>query len=524
MSNNDINESIIKYINSNYENNTNNSIIISEIDEVLNNINDSACSYKFVTINTQTILGISTNVNKSIIDLTYLIPNLFRKCYFKSKIEIPYVCPKYIKDNTSTNYFPYLLEKNLIKSFLYFNFPASYLNSSEIPKNIQSIKNMDLFVKSHRSNVGQSLSPNELLSNIYSQNSMLLQLINFQKYINLSNFTTNVNKIIDSFKIKWDITIACISFTDNINDSYISVNNPNNANDKQSIIDPDTANNIYDIKFSNINNFTDANEINTNKIIILYSQNIYTILEYVLEVYNDIILQIQTLQSDGTYCKKSYMSVLNIPILLRLYNLFYNNQVYSVSRDLPKQSAATVIPFRISLNTYIADFISIMNVTYGTSITYLKTVILNENLDAFVFYLTGTTTAGTILNDKYNFFYINIYNPSAVTLINYLTTISAFYNAFFPSLDSFVISFNYGYSSWIGYIDFNNVSYTSFITYPNSGLYPNFGLDAISSKSYLYSYYDSNNKLISIVFLSLETEVFFFTPDNVALALEIYHR
>lgn len=263
---------------------------------------------------------------------------------------------------------------------------------------------MDSFVKSHLSNVGQSFNPKELLNNIYSPNSMLIQLVNFQNYVNLSNFTININKIIDSFKIKWDITIACVSFTDNINDSYISVNNPNNPNDKESIIDPDTANNIYDIKLSSLNNFIQEDEVNTNKIIILYSQNIYTVLDYVLEVYNDIILQIQTYQSGGIYCKKPYMSVLNIPILLRLYNLFYNNQVYSVSRDLPTQSSNTVVPIRISINTYIADFISIMNATYGTSITYLKSVILNENLDGFVFYLTGSTSQSYINNNQYNFF------------------------------------------------------------------------------------------------------------------------
>lgn len=88
MSNNDINESIIKYIKSNYENNyENNNIINSEIEDVLNNINNNACSYEYITVNTQTILGISTNVNKSIIDLTYLIPNLLENVILKPKLK-----------------------------------------------------------------------------------------------------------------------------------------------------------------------------------------------------------------------------------------------------------------------------------------------------------------------------------------------------------------------------------------------------------------------------------------------------
>ncbi len=532
MSYNDINESIIKYIKNNYENNNYenniNTSINSEIDDILNNINNNACSYEYKSINTQTILGITSTVNKSIIDLTYLIPNLFRKCYFKSKIQVPYVCPKYITDDTFTNYFPYLLEKDLIKSFLYFNFPASYLNAFEIPQNIKTIKNMEIFIKSHKTNIGQNINPVELFNNIYSQNSMLIQLINFQNYLNLANYTNSINKIIDKFRIKWDITISCVSFTNNVNDSYISVNNTNNVNDIDSIIDPATANNIYDIKFSSLNNFFEKNEVNTNKIIILYSQNIYTVLDYVLEVYNDIILQIQTNKSGGVYCKKSYMSIINIPILLRLYNIFYNNQVYSVSRDIPTQSPSTVVPITISLNKYIQDFISIMNTTYGTAITYLKTVILHQNLDAFVFFLNGSTSQSYIDNNSYNYFYINIYNPSVITLINYMSNISVF-NTYQPStINALVIRFNYGFSNpsgtWVGYIPLNNVSYTTNILYPKSALYPNFGLNNTALDSYLYSYYDSKNKLISIVFISIYTEIFDSLSYKFGLGLEIYHR
>jgi hypothetical protein len=533
MSDNDINKSIINFINNNYANNNKNNvnlIIESEINDILDNINDNPCSYKYITINTQTILGISTNVNKSIIDLTYLIPNLFRKCYLQKNINLPYVCPKYTDGNTIINYFPYLLEEDLIKSFLYFNFPASYINKSNIPNNISIIKNLEKLVKKRIKTVGQSITPNQIINNLYSQNSMLLQLINFQNYINASNYSLNVTKNISSFKIKWDITISCFSYTNDINNSYIVINNTNDPNDKYSTIDPYTANNIYDIKLSFVNMFFNNNTVNDNNIIILYYQNIYTILNYVLDVYNDIILEIQSYQEGTQYCKKPYMNNTNIPILLKLYNIFYNNQIKSIEMKPPSQSAESVIPIKISIEQYTQLFINIMNTTYGTSITYLKSVILSDK-DAFVFYLNGSLTQPTITGDSYNYFYINIYNPSVITLNDYLKKIPLFDGVYYmPAIVAkFVIDFNIGITiplvgRWNGYISVNNVSYTTFIKYPLSGLYPNCGVSSSACDGYLYYYYDSNSKLISIIFLSLRYFIDNNGPVSYGFALEIYHR
>jgi len=165
-----------------------------------------------------------------------------------------------------------------------------------------------------------------------------------------------------------------------------------------------------------------------------------------------------------------------------------------------------------------------MNTTYGTAITYLKTVILHQNLDAFVFFLNGSTEQLYIDNSSYNYFYINIYNPSVITLTNYTSNIPAFLNYFDITINNFIIKFNYGYQTWVGYIPFNNVSYTTNFKYPVSALFPNFGLDNTSSDSYLYLYYDSSNNLISIVFISLFTFVFNGFYNSKGLALEIYHR
>jgi len=544
MSDDDINKSIINFINNNYGKNSNkiNSIIESEIDDVLSNINNNSCSYEYRPINIKTILGISTNVNKSIIDLTYLIPNLFRKCYLQQNMKLPNICPKFTNsnDNIIINYFPYLLEENLIKSFLYFNFPASYINSSNIINNVNIIRNLEKIVKRRIKTVNKNITPGQMISNLYSPTSMLLQLINFQKYIDISNYSINLSKIINYFKIKWDFTISCFSYTENINDSYFVMNDANNFNDIYSVIDQYTANNIYDIKLSYVNNFINNNKVNNNNTIILFYQNIYTILNYVLDVYTDISLQIQSYQSGFEYCKKPYMRISNIPTLLKLYNMFYNNQLKSLAMQAPSNSVESIVSTRVSLEKYIESFINIINSTYGTSLTYLKTVILNNNLDAFVFYLNGSIEQAPVSNSNYNYFYININNPSYITLHNYTVTVGL--GSLYTSVDLLVIRFNRGFSSWVGYLSLNNVSYTTFVVYNCSGLYPNFGADTTPQYSqnprapplnigYLYYYWDSQNKLISTVFFSLRENVTInpFPPyDNIStghgLILENYHR
>lgn len=533
MSDNDINNSIINFINNNYANESNNinSIIESEINYVINNINNNSCSFEYKTINKLTILGISTNINKSIINLTYLIPNLFRKCYLQENIKIPNICPNYTDDIIILNYFPYLLEEDLIKSFLYFNFPASYINSSNIFNNINIIKNLENLVKKRIKNSGQTIKPNQIIGSLYAPNSMLLQLLNFQKYLDKSNYSINNTKIINSFNIKWDITIACVSLTNNINDTYFIMNNTANPNDIYSIIDPYTANNIYDIKLSYVNNFINNELINDNNIVILYYQNIYTLLNYVLDVYNDVLLEIQSYQDGTTYCKKPYMNNTNIPILLKLYNIFYKNQLKSVQMKLPSQSVESVVPTTISIQSYVQSFINIMNATYGTTITYLKNVILSDK-DAFVFYFNGNIDQSNLLAINYNFFYININNPSAVSLSNYIeTNAHEIFFAFNPpgSTDYYpvsylVILFNNGFTSWPGYISLNNVSYTTFIEYPYSGLYINGGIVlSTSCTGYLYSYWDSNSKLISKVFLTYYDLKLDGISRAFPVGLEIYH-
>lgn len=537
MSTKNTNQDIINFINNNYNKTDIKKEIEDEINDIVNNLDNGTCSYEFQESNKTTIIGISTNVNKSIIDLSYLVPNLFRKCFYKSKLQIPSVCPKYISGNVVKYFFPYLLEEDLIKSFLYFNFPSSYIYRNEINKNISTIKNINqLYNKNHVENYGQITRSIDLLNSIYSPNSMLIQLIRFQNYTAIANAAQNEDKIISSFSIKWDITVSCICFTNNPDDSYILVNNTNQQNNIESVIDPYTANNIFDIRLSSVNSFSRSNTVNNSGNIILFSENIYTILNYASEVYRDILVEIDYLKFGKKYCKKPYMSVLNIPILLQLYEIFYNNQLYAVSKDLPKQSPEIVVPITITLNEYMTDFINIMLKTYGTTITYLKSLVLNINLDGFVFFLNMSyqdmiNTTIDKNTESYSFIYINILNPSPVTYINYLYRIPAFNGRLYSSgiVEKLVIDFNNGFSSpfgttWVGYLTYNNVSYTTYKKYINGGLYKNFGIDPTSCSAYLYNYYNSSSKLISQVFITICSGYISGSQKGFPLAIELFYN
>jgi len=524
------NKKIINFIKYNYDN-TNNEEIHSEINDIVDNYNNNTCSFGYNQLIKKNILGITTTVNKSVIDLSYLIPNLFRKCYYKNKIEFPNVCPLYISQSFVRNYFPYLLEEEIIKSYLYFNFPASYINKDKIDENIKRIKNIENYIKTNTIiNYGQDTTAIQLLDIIYSDNSMIKNLFKFQNYIGLSNFSENEEKIISSFKIEWDITISCFSYTNNPNDSYMFLNNTNESNNPESIIDPSTANNIHDIYLSGVNNFTAPNQVNDDGIVILFYENIYTVLDYTTEVIRDILFELDCLKLNKVYCKKPYMLDLNIPILLKLYNIFYNNQIYSLSRDVPNQSATSVVPNTITLEEYLNNFISIMSKTYGNIITYLKSVIINSKLTAFVFYLklpyeSMKNNINSIDTTTYSYYYIDILNPSPITYYNYILTIPAFKNITYDSVEYFIMQFNNGFSNsngiWLGYIKYNNISYSNYIKYPKSALYPNFGIDSTALDGYLYTYYDSNNKLISKVFLTLCYGRYKDTSYALPLALEI---
>lgn len=508
MSMNNSNESILEYIDANFSDKNN---IEEEIEINLNNLLNSPCSKSYTPVNPITLNGISNSNNKSYIDLTFLVPNLFRKCFVQNSFSIPTGCPKYINKQNVTNYLPYLIDEEIIKSFLYFNFPASYGSYSILTDLINIRINAQMIVNKKKNTTYDSYTTaQKLLQTIYSPTSMLLQLVSFNNYIDNANKSVLNTQIINSFKILWDITIYCITYTGNVEDSYIVNNKTTNiASNNITTIDSDLGNNIYDIKYSSLNQFQTNNQFNNNGLIFLYSQNIYTVLNYAMEVYQDILLQIQTFIEGGIYCKKDYMNISNIPLLTKLYYNFYNNQLYVLSKELPVNLPTNVIPDLISINDYISQFNTIFQKTYPPPQYYnIKSFILNDN-EGFTFYYSSAPLTGEIL---YNYYYINIGNPSAVLLTNssiFIINYAVYISVENPSgaINRFISDFNT--TENLNNININATSWILTGTYPKDGLYPNKGFDTtnVNNIGYTYSYFDSNNFLICKIYLLLNTNL-----------------
>jgi len=111
-----INNDIINFINTNFTNLLQNNSIQSEVNYIINNLKKNICYIPLPELTSYNINGID-NDNNGII-LSYLIPNLFRKCYINDSVNIPSICPSFVYINTTAHFIPLLIDEKLIKSFL----------------------------------------------------------------------------------------------------------------------------------------------------------------------------------------------------------------------------------------------------------------------------------------------------------------------------------------------------------------------------------------------------------------------
>jgi len=476
--------SINTYIN-NYQKDEN---LKNELDTLFNSTPSNQCYYYIERPPNNTLSGINTG-NLYII-FSYLIPNLFRSCYSQDSITIPAVCPSYITETEISNYLPKIIERDLIKSFFYFNFPCSIsydINHSN--EFLKSIYNKYFIIRNKKVNTtyGSYTVASQLMNFIYSPYSLLIQIKNLNNYID----TSNTNGIIAPFTILWDFTELCESYS--TNNSYIIGNNQ-----KNNVIDQSTAQNIYDINNSALNINTTALPNNTK---FLLKNNIYSIINIVNEVYEDVTNEIDYFLSNKIYCQKNYMNLNNIPELLKIYNNYYKNQVYSNSKALINENIDNIIVKKISIETYVEEFIAIYIDTYDNRY-YVKTIYLSSDgtsSDALVFFSNFEEWVTAPTDISYWYFYININNPSAVELFNANSSLTTY-----TSVTDYTTYFNSIY----------NPKYTIIkdISYINGGLYPDGGMDVSSSENIGISYYFAQNGVIkNIIYETL------LTPLNTSL-------
>ena len=481
--------------------------IENEINAILNDNNPNSCCQKFEESTSYSVNGVSDILK--IIDFTYLIPNLFRKCYLYNPLPIPNICIKYAISSDTVQYLPILLEENLIKSFLYFNFPVNiqyYNNLSTFVNSVINYKDV-IYQKSFNATYGSYTPGTILYKYIYSTNSMLDNLLKFNYLMSYNSNRTYGQLITCPYTVLWDYTTGCVTTKNYI----VSVYKNNN------VITQTSFDILNYLRYTFFNEFLNSN-INQNEILLIYKSNIYKILDYAEEVYADIISLYDSIMKGTDYCYKDYMNINNLPLLMKLYNNFYNNQIYSYNNDLPVSSIISLVPTTITIQQYINNFIKYFNDNNLGKI--LNTVILNEN-EAFIFCYKFTTpiNPATIKVNDYLYYYINVSYPSSIQLSRYWgqDVATPYYNG--KPLSDFVSDFFNGTTGHTSYLTtVKATSYSLIKNYLNGGLY------LINSPPYekgqvYYVYNDiAQTSLNSKVYLTFSTD----TNQPIGLPIVFY--
>ena len=480
------NQNIIEFINTNFS--TTYGDIQSEINTIFNNLTSDECYIQYNTNNLFIINGVSNNVQGSL-TFSYLIPNLFRKCFTQNSVTVPNICPTFIFNSRVSKYFPLLLEEETIKSFLYFNF-SSDINSLNDTKQLEKLISASKRLKLMKTNVtyGSYTPAYKIFNNLYSSDGLLVQLLNLNYYLNYASIVHSNEKIINSYTVQWNYTSYCICYTGYIDDTYI-------IGDDNNIINGSFANDLNNIRYSNINTSINASGINTNNIITLSPKNsIFTVIKYALDVYQDILLEIQYYMQNVYYCKKNYMNESNIPYLLELYKNYYNNQIYVNSRSIKITTINNIVPNIIEINVYLNNFI-VLYLKQNSGVTLLNKQVISET-EGFAFFSNTT------------YWYVSTNNPSAININD--TWIN-----------------NYGFTTTINFI---NDPVNGFLQsyYPTSGassytntLFTTGGVNLTDNSAYSYIFYNSNGIVISKYYLML-TYVNPATAQSQGVSLNYY--
>jgi hypothetical protein len=379
--------------------------IISEVDNILNQPS-STCSFFYDNLNEFGVNG-ADDILK-IFDYTYLIPNLFRKCFIYKVLPLPNICLTCldITNNTTTKYLPYLLDENIIKSFLYFNFPVNIKYYSNLNNYINSVINYRNVINSKKKGTTYSsiTSPNILYSFIYSNNSMLTNLVTFNSILYNQNSGC-------SYVVPWDYTTGCYISQFPLLNYIIGVFNTNN------IISQNTISLLNYLQYTYLNNFSNTN-LNYNDIILIFKSNIFIILKYAIEVYQDILNMYGCNLRNTYYCEPDYMNLKNIPILVELYNNFYNNQIYCNENSIPTSTVSDLTPVTVTIGGLIIAFLQYFN-NYPRLGTVINNIPLNMN-EALVFCCNKETNNYlNIQRSDYSYYYLNVNSTGGTQLYSY---------------------------------------------------------------------------------------------------------
>jgi len=348
------NNNLDEYIKSLLEDDPN---LQNEVENLLNNTNTNydSCSYKLddlIIIPTTTGLSFLANYNFLTI-INMLIPDLFLKCTttkYISNIDrfifLPQSCPIYTFTTQGFNknnilidsinidlYYKKIIDIELIKSFCYFNFTSEYSqDSSQILRLFSLEDRVKLYLLNKPPNNNSKFTdPQIIFAELYSSNSLLIQIIEFSNKLNealgLNKNGTNICQYI----IPWLFTYNCSGNESNELIPY------NSFNSNKSLYGLEYADMFY---LSNIrNNINTLLETvfnyngNLELINIIKNSNIFIIIDSALAVYNNILMQISYILTNKIYVKQPYQNILNLFKCLNLYNNYVENEIFLTNQS-----------------------------------------------------------------------------------------------------------------------------------------------------------------------------------------------
>ncbi len=318
-----------------------------EVDDIISAVNDEeGCSFFVDNIVTPSTLGLSFFQNSNLfISINLIIPDLFRKCFARDPVSFnkssPIVCPSYsrmpldIVTDMKYSYnffFQKLIDENFIKGFLYFDFSSN-------PKNM-TINDIPAFFLKFRyynsvpsetiyQNQDNFYSVTQVFDQIYSKDSLLVQLLNLDKQLKESSKDGVNNTNLPPFRIPWISTYSCLS-EESLPSNFIPYNNifaEKDSNFKNSLEYSDllylnAARDNFQSISDQFSNFLEDITIGE----IVKKNNIYTVIELAKEVYNEIIKELNSLLSDKSYNYPEYTNFLTLIECLNIYCNYVQNE------------------------------------------------------------------------------------------------------------------------------------------------------------------------------------------------------
>ena len=374
-----------------------NSELEQDIEKVFDCLDETEDSCFFIAGDfqiTSTVNGLNFLGNYSFPTMiNMLIPDLFTRCmtnYYDDSdpltksISLIKTCPiysnllegesSYVSNSNiyslGINFFyQKIINPTLIKGFFYYNFTTNFNQVDNIFKRFSSVtERVNLYFQSKLNtiNYGNYTDPEEIFNELYSENSILIQILKFNKLL---------NEVLEKNK---NGTNICQYFIPYLFIFYCLANNENN------LIPLNTLNadrTLYGMEYSDLfyianmrtnletvfqnlrSNILIGSDATDEKVAIfvdyLKNNNIFVIIDLAVEVYNDIISQISQILQKKTIIDVDYENELVLLDCLRLYYNYIDNEIFLINNSVTDENIST--KYLQDTKKLIKDYIEALN-------------------------------------------------------------------------------------------------------------------------------------------------------------------